>query len=414
MSIFTLEAFDAKHGDALLLHYGEEESPRVVMIDGGPAGVSKRVIARLEELRASRVDGDEPLPIELLMVSHIDDDHIRGVVDLLGKLETAKREGGKALVRIRKLWHNSFEDLLRGPDPASAAGVAGAAAGGGGGAGPRPVPEPVLQEAAAVALASLDAAPPDDPTLLDEHPGVLILASVKQGREVHRIARFLGLTLNSPFRGLVRRKKPPQQPTLDGGLALRILGPSEERLEELRVEWETQAMTLDARALAARLAEYTDDSVFNLSSIVVLAEFDVEDETRRILLTGDARGDDILEAVRAAGMLDDDDGTMHVDVLKVPHHGSDRNVEQDFFETVIADTYVISADGRHGNPDLPTLEMLTAARGRARYTIVLTNPVQKIVKFLEGQQEEGARFELVVREATNPSVKIELGDALPD
>ena len=34
-TIFTLEALQAKHGDALLLHYGDAASPRLIVIDGG-------------------------------------------------------------------------------------------------------------------------------------------------------------------------------------------------------------------------------------------------------------------------------------------------------------------------------------------------------------------------------------------
>ena len=44
-----------------------------------------------------------------------------------------------------------------------------------------------------------------------------------------------------------------------------------------------------------------------------------------MLLTGDARGDDVLAGLREAGLLRR--SPLHVDVLKLPHHGSDRNVE---------------------------------------------------------------------------------------
>ena len=57
--------------------------------------------------------------------------------------------------------------------------------------------------------------------------------------------------------------------------------------------------------------------------------------TKRMLLTGDERGDDILAALKAARMFKRT--SVHVDLLKVPHHGSDRNVEQGFFEQVTAD-----------------------------------------------------------------------------
>ena len=82
--IFTLEALRAAQGDSLLLHYGPKNAPLLAVIDGGPSGVYKRWLRpRLEALRASR-SPDAPLPLKLLAVSHIDGDHIQGVLDLLG------------------------------------------------------------------------------------------------------------------------------------------------------------------------------------------------------------------------------------------------------------------------------------------------------------------------------------------
>ena len=54
---------------------------------------------------------------------------------------------------------------------------------------------------------------------------------------------------------------------------------------------------------------------------------------------------------------------MHVDLLKVPHHGSANNLDDDFFERITADHYVFSGNGEHGNPERETLEMLFDARG---------------------------------------------------
>ena len=91
-----------------------------------------------------------------------------------------------------------------------------------------------------------------------------------------------------------------------------------------------------------------------------------------MLLTGDARGDFVIKGLVAAGILDDEQGSLKVDILKLPHHGSDRNVEESFFEQLTADHYVISADGLHHNPDVPTLRMLAKARGDEPYTLHLT------------------------------------------
>ena len=64
--------------------------------------------------------------------------------------------------------------------------------------------------------------------------------------------------------------------------------------------------------------------------------------------------------------------------MKVPHHGSSNNLDDDFFERIIARHYVFSGDGEHGNPERESLEMLVRARGEADYTIHLTYPIDKI------------------------------------
>ena len=57
---------------------------------------------------------------------------------------------------------------------------------------------------------------------------------------------------------------------------------------------------------------------------------------KRILLTGDARGDKIIQGLELVGALEPN-GTMHVDVLKMPHHGSDRNMETSFLRRITAE-----------------------------------------------------------------------------
>jgi hypothetical protein len=102
---------------------------------------------------------------------------------------------------------------------------------------------------------------------------------------------------------------------------------------------------------------------------VVLAEM----SGRTMLLTGDARGDDIIDGLEGAGCLAPDGAPFEVDLLKMPHHGSSRNVDEDFFGRVLAHHYyVFSADGRDGNPDHETLAMLADARGTDEYTLHFT------------------------------------------
>ena len=107
----------------------------------------------------------------------------------------------------------------------------------------------------------------------------------------------------------------------------------------------------------------------NLSRIFPVLWCSRKPADKRILLTGDARGDKIIEGLQLAGLMGQGGGsTLHVDVFKVPHHGSSNNLERGFFERITADHYVFSGNGEYGNPEREALEMLFDARGGADFT----------------------------------------------
>ena len=379
--LFTLEALEAKHGDALLLHFGTTAKPRLVVIDGGPPGVYKKTLKpRLEQLRAKRAGGGR-LEIRMLMVSHIDDDHIFGVLQMMKELDELRESERPQPYDVLTLWHNSFDDILGNETEVLTANLKGAA----------------------TAAATGAAMPADIPI---SRPGALILASVKQGRELRAHARALSLEVNEGFGRLIGVPEGAKGKTikLASGLSFTVLGPNQQRVEDLRVEWEKEIKKLGV----ARQAAFVDDSVFNLASIIVIAKAG----TRSMLLTGDARGDDIMSALKQAKLLKG--GRSHFDVLKMPHHGSDRNVETDFFRAVTADHYVVSGNGEHGNPEVATLKMLSEARPDDKFTIHLTNTEARLTKFFNKEKADGRKYKVVFRAPSALSLKVELGDKVPD
>jgi hypothetical protein len=387
--VFTLEALQAAHGDALLLHYGTLDQPRLIVIDGGPRGVYKASLdPRLKQIHLAR--GGAVLEIRMVMISHIDDDHITGVLDLTKALRDLQDRHATLPYDILTLWHNSFDDIA-------------ARAGGGASA--------ALRAAASASRAPSDAA--------------AIVASVPQGRQLRLDADRLGINMNSGFDDLIRFDAGEGLKALkiSPGLTFKALGPRQDELDALEAKWdrEVQALlkkkkkkktgpgggseaALTPAELQALAAEFVDDSVHNLSSLVVLAEF----AGKTILLTGDARGDFIIDSLRQANLIKN--GRFAVDVLKVPHHGSVHNIAKSFFEVIVADHYVFSANGRDGNPDPPTFDLLFSARPTGRYHLWLTNNVARSVTRIKNRKPAGVK--LHVRNAQDLSVKIELGSPI--
>jgi beta-lactamase superfamily II metal-dependent hydrolase len=399
--LFTLEAVEAKHGDALLLHYGAPNDPRIILIDGGPSGVWGGTLRdRLEEIRVARAI-DEPLPLRLVMVSHIDEDHITGIIELTKDMLRADQNGATRPYRITTVWHNSFDDAVNQVKVANAMAASGAdtatataaeAAFGLGGT------LPVLSAATVGAMAAEAQA---------------VIASVKQGRDLRNNAATLGLKVNTGFTEMVVAPKTGAKVRdMGNGLSFTIVGPHQAQLDALQNDWAKGIAKLKAAgkltpaSIEAVAAELLEKTASNLSSIVVLAEAN----GRRMLLTGDARSDFILDGLKAAGLLPG--GKIHVELMKVPHHGSVRNVDQDFFERVTADHYVISANGKFDNPDVGMLKLLFDARPHDTFTLHLTNAVKKADTFIKAHKPTKVK---VVRRAKNASsVVVDLGDALSD
>ena len=89
--VFTLEALQANDGDCLILHYQKAAAgtPVRVLIDGGSAGVYSSILKpRIDQLR-----GKKPLDLRMVMTSHIDADHITGLLDLFKALAQLRDDG---------------------------------------------------------------------------------------------------------------------------------------------------------------------------------------------------------------------------------------------------------------------------------------------------------------------------------
>jgi hypothetical protein len=89
---------------------------------------------------------------------------------------------------------------------------------------------------------------------------------------------------------------------------------------------------------------------------------------RTMLLTGDARGDYILEGLQNGGYLTASKPA-HVDLLKLPHWGSTGGLTAGFFEQVTADHYVIAGHARFDLPKPDVLEMIAASRGSDEFHV---------------------------------------------
>jgi glyoxylase-like metal-dependent hydrolase (beta-lactamase superfamily II) len=100
--MFEIEMLPAQRGDALWIRYGDRDKPRHALVDGGPSETIETLVPELEE-RIRRLPGRQNR-LELLAMTHVDTDHIQGVVSLLSE---------PSRVRLfRDVWLNAYEHLL--------------------------------------------------------------------------------------------------------------------------------------------------------------------------------------------------------------------------------------------------------------------------------------------------------------
>ena len=391
--IFSLDVRRARKGDCLLLHFGTRADPGLVMIDGGPKSVyAPHLKPRIQEIRQARnLPRRASLPVDLLMVSHVDDDHIQGILDLTREEIQAMDANQPRLVNVLDFWHNSFDAVIDHTPAELTAAVAQHF-------GPAAIAGAGLSDDA---LRAVEDASGEDAEVV--RSGLAVLASIPQGFRLRQDANKLGFPLNPDFGGkLIIARARAEAIDFGGGLELTVVGPMRREVVQLHKKHVAWLKELEKKGLSpeSALAAYVDTSVANLSSIVVLAEAG----GKRMLLTGDARGDKILEGLELVGLLEPRK-TMRVDVLKVPHHGSANNLAADFFERVIATHYVFSGNGEHGNPEREALEMLFEARGSDPFVLHLTYPIDEIdVERKRDWQKEQKKEK--ARKAKNPRVKV--------
>ncbi|QFQ96865.1 hypothetical protein F9278_12280 [Streptomyces phaeolivaceus] len=388
--MLTFDFLDARHGDCFLVRWDAEDprgprderhderhderreerhDERVMLVDGGPAGVYRASLqGRLRALTGRNGGGahrspDDGTPphLDVVCLSHVDDDHAGGLVRLFKDMRQAQQDGEAPPYDVDALWFNSVEELVDQRAPGLSASV-----------------HPLLE-----AAASSDAA---------------VTASYNQGRDIRNAATALRLDGNAPFSGPLTEGAEATLHDLD----VTVVAPDEGALAELEEKWREAKLRRDPEVISAA---YADSSVQNLSSIVLL----LRHGGGTALLTGDARGDHVLAGLRALDLVDDA-GPLHLDLLKLPHHGSDRNVEPDFFERIRADHYVVSADGvRHHHPGEDTLRWLVESRApEDEYVVHLTNHIPFAEETLEGLRADRA-FEVDVRGPADQALVIPIG-----
>lgn len=264
----------AGSGDSILIHHKKYN----ILVDGG--NDSQYL---LNEINAIYKKNEV---IDLLVITHHDDDHIKGIIDLLQLV--IKGDYGVPNKFVKKVFFNS--------------------------------PRIVLKKI-----------PPEQNRLLSY-------------RQAHQVEELL-LKTNINWEKCTERTSLIQF----DDLKLDFLSPSEDTIEkysnnkgayltnDFRCDWNTSMYRLD-KILTDKAQ---DRSLPNASSIVINLECD----HKKILLTGDItpkRFETIIDKL----VKENKDKPVYFDYIKLPHHGSYQSLNEKILRNINCSNYVISTDSK--------------------------------------------------------------------
>ncbi|HEY0877676.1 MAG TPA: hypothetical protein VGE10_04425 [Zeimonas sp.] len=319
-SFFRIRMLPALHGDCLWIEYGSGRRVRRVLIDGGPIGAWSALESQVQSLPA----GDRR--IELVVLTHVDTDHVDGLVRLFA-------EPPPWPFTVRDVWFNGWRHLEQAHG------------------------------------------------LLGGRQGEFFSALLSQRLDAGQWNRAFG---GGPV--VIRADAPLPCIALPDGLSLTLLSPTPAKLDRMRNAWRKDVRDLDpgdldaAWALLARQKKYLpadgllgstpeleellekqsrpDNAAANGSSIAFLAE--LAGAGKRALFLADAHPDVVCESLRR--LLDErGQDTLHVDAVKVSHHGSKANTTDELMSLVRSPRYLVSTNGgTFGHPDDEALQRIVA------------------------------------------------------
>lgn len=126
---FRIEVLPAKYGDCLFLTFGNGgDRPTRILVDGGPPGVFNAALKTRLRKEQQAFASEVPLKLDAIIVSHIDQDHINGIIQLLDAMRDADDQNVPRPYKPIWLLHNGFDAILGDGEGSAARDVGGPAA----------------------------------------------------------------------------------------------------------------------------------------------------------------------------------------------------------------------------------------------------------------------------------------------
>lgn len=378
-----IELLPAMNGDCILAEY---ISQHFILIDGGYVDTyQKYLLPRLKEIAAGGG------VVDLIVVTHIDGDHISGIIKLL--------EEDELPIEVHSIWYNGYRHVQ-----------------------------------SFAKISEVEEAFIHKNICKEKQSDELKPVSAQQGCTLSALITRRGIKWNAPVNG--QAIKAPLSVSLRDAI-IHILSPGRGEIENLERFWKKRLIK-DGLLNKAHSEKYWDDafefslsrdmpgfhfhekkvsksynlqevkkeqyvpdnSVTNGSSI----SFVLETEGERLLFLGDAHSETVVNSLQS--LYGKDNGPYKFDVVKLAHHGSYNNNSPELFNIIESDKWIISTNGdKYNHPDLPTLaHIITKCEGNKlffNYDLPVCKELNKDI------YHESFSFEIIVPEGDN-GIQIEI------
>jgi len=325
--LFKIEMLPAGHGDCLYIEYGEEKSPHRVLIDGGPYYAFEPLEKRIKAMIKAN------LVFDLLVITHVDSDHIDGIVKLIGANPSNLKSP------ITDVWFNSWNQFAKEPED----------------------------------------------KLGPEH-GEMLGAVIEKNKLSWNKA-FGKEAVANPNHATLESKD------LSGGLKITLLSPTKAELIALKPYWvqevrgaglepgsRDQALEKLRKNMRLRPADIMgvkkkikpinqifegkekfepEPSPTNASSIAFLAEYNDGTQPKSCVFAGDAHPD-VLSASIEKILAQRGEKRLKVDAFKVSHHGSKHNTSPELLRLLDCKKFLVSTSGagKSQHPDREAIALI--------------------------------------------------------
>ncbi|MEB8103652.1 MBL fold metallo-hydrolase [Staphylococcus xylosus] len=394
--MINVKMYPAENGDCFLISFGEEKRKHI-LIDCGYADTYHNYLK--EDLLKVKKRCEK---INLFIVSHIDEDHILGAIAFI------EDNNNSRFIEVEEVWYNCYRHLQVKKNQGDISNRE----------------KRILQREITLGESYVKRESSSEISKSE--------ISVKQGSTLGALLLAGGYKWNTSFEGSAVSHDNIEKIKIDD-ISINILSPNTEKLEKLKKKWlkeltdrkwnfhitenhlfddafefmmlmnveskidiiEISLDEIQTIKPVEKLIEEKvnlDSSPTNGSSIAISINY----EKRNLLFLADGHPDILEENIYNLGIE-------KFDLIKVPHHGSKKNMTLELSKVLKSDKYLISTNGKiHTHPDIETIAKLIYTHKDIKKNLYF-NYETKVSKWIcTEEMKKNFNLEVVVGNGSTP------------